>query len=48
VIHDEFVEGKELWKMRVNEIRKDKGHVWVIGVWFFETADVLKTHPNIR
>jgi hypothetical protein len=23
-------------------------NMWVIGVWFFETADVLETYPNIR
>jgi hypothetical protein len=48
VIYDGFQTGGEYWRMRVDDLRKDKENVWLIGVWFFTEEDVSAAFPQSR
>ena len=48
MIYDGFKMGDEYWRMRVDDLCKDKENVWVIGIWFFTAADMLATHPHTK
>ena len=32
----------------MDDLRKDKENVWLIGVWFFSAADVSAAYPQTR
>ncbi|KIM35226.1 hypothetical protein M413DRAFT_32639 [Hebeloma cylindrosporum] len=46
VIHEGFKADNLYWKMRVDELRQDGRHVWVIGRWFNSSADIAATFEN--